>query len=95
MTARHVYKYQIPVAEKPSELVMPAGAVIVTVGTQQPGMVTLWAESADQPTAAAAARMFVTVPTGVDVHDDTARYVGTAHDGEYVWHLYEIPTETL
>lgn len=104
MTVRHVLKYTIPVAEHPTELVMPSGAKIVSVGSQQPGTVAMWAESEEshQPIGVREARMFVAVPTGVDFKDPDAVYVGTAHvrgllparADTYVIHIYEIPTET-
>lgn len=102
---RHVFKYQIPAAEHPTELVMPAGAKIVHVGSQQPGTVTIWAESEEnyKPVGLLEARLFLTIPTGVDFTETDAQYVGTAphvtglpprSTESFVLHLYEIPSET-
>jgi len=90
--SRHVYKYQIPVADEPTELVMPAGAKVVAVGTQRASSVTLWAESeeAHKPVGLMEARLFLTVPTGADIDSPDATYVGTALDRALVWHVYEI-----
>lgn len=95
MSTRHVYKYQIPVTDQPTELVMPAGAKIVHVGSQQAATVTMWAESEEKPVGLMVeARRFLTVPTGGDFTDPDAHYIGTAHDGGFVWHVYETHTET-
>lgn len=92
MSVRHVYKYQIPVADGPTALVMPAGATIVTVGLQH-DKVCLWAESEEmhKPSGLMEDRRFITYDTGHDIPDPSATYVGTVFDHEFVWHIYEIP----
>lgn len=65
---------------------MPEGAEVRHVGMQD-GLVTLWAEV--DAAAWSTPRTFVIGGTGHQIPEG-ARYVGTVHDGPFVWHIFEV-----
>lgn len=90
---RSIWKFPLPVAldDKPAEVTMPEGAVIVHFDT--PGREpTVWAlVDSDNPPEPRRFRIFGTghpLPRG-------ARHVGTYSDGPFVWHVFEIVGEPL
>ena len=87
MTSR-MLKHRISASrEHQTTLTMRAGATIRAVGVQQPGEICLWAEVPfDSPLEP---RTFRVVPTGGDL-PDVGNYIGTAFDGPFVWHVYEV-----
>jgi hypothetical protein len=86
MTAR-MLKYRLPVVDGPTAISMYDGATIRVVGSQQPGEVCLWVEApaGDRPVT----RTFQVAPTGGDVPAGGV-FVGTAFDGPFVWHVFEV-----
>jgi hypothetical protein len=84
-------KYSIPVQSMSTVMPMRTGVVVKCVGVQCEGEVCLWAEvphvTADQ--GVWEEREFVTIGTGQEVLGNWT-YVGTAFDGAFVWHVYEV-----
>ena len=68
-------------------LTMPEGAIIVAVGTQNPNKICLWAIV--DPEADTEPRRFYVRGTGHPFPASLAdKYVGTAFDGPFVWHVF-------
>ena len=84
MTERRVWKYPLGLSVEPW-VRMPVGAEVVHVA-EQGGQPTLWAiVDSSQPMVR---RLIHVVGTGDAVPDGTA-YVGTAHLGGYVLHVFD------
>lgn len=86
---RRILKYHIPVG---GSYVEHMKGRIVYVDYQMTGMVTIWAESADNEKKAP--RKFSVFGTGHTIPKEGS-YVGTCIDRftSLVWHLYEFPME--
>lgn len=84
-TVAEVWKYQM--AHQVEEFDIPAGAILLHVH-EQGGMPCIWMQV--DPDAKKERREFQCVGTG---HRFRTRYVylGTAHCGGLVWHVYEVP----
>lgn len=85
---KKVLKYQIT-NNNNGKFMMPFGAEVLTVQMQQ-GLVTLWAlvdeDQYEHP------RQFDIYGTGWDIDSSTPHeYIGTVQDGDFVWHVFEIP----
>jgi hypothetical protein len=65
---------------------MPSGAAIKMIGMQHDELYA-WASTSPGPTVE---RHFITVGTGHNIRED-AEYVGSCQDGNYVWHVFEVP----
>lgn len=87
MTVRAVWKFPVPLLAGEATHRMPAGAQVVHVAGQD-GTPTVWAV-VDPGSFMTEARTFRVVGTGQEIPGDAA-YVGTAHCGPYVWHVWEI-----
>ena len=83
---RRVWKYTLEF-HTPSVFDMPEDAEIVHVNEQN-GFPTMWVLVDD--CAPTMERIFFICGTGDAIRRD-AKYVGSVHDGEYVWHIFEIP----
>jgi hypothetical protein len=71
----------------PQEVSMPAGAEVLCLQMQQ-DVPTLWALC--DPAASSETRVFERHGTGWQIDDaDKLKYVGTAQDGPFVWHIFE------
>lgn len=65
---------------------LPEDAEILHVGVQN-NQIYLWAAvDVDKPTVR---RQFKVVGTGWDYNPDGMKYLGTAHVGPFVWHVFE------
>jgi hypothetical protein len=66
---------------------MPEGAEPLTIETQN-GVHCIWALV--DPRAKKIERQFQIVGTGHEEVTDYHHYIGTVHEGKFVWHLFEI-----
>lgn len=95
MAARAVWKYPLDkraFVHSKMAVAMAAGAEILRVDMQH-GQITLWASvplGEDGTHLGQEARMFQLVATGERFDDTDLKYLGTAVDRGFVWHLYEI-----
>lgn len=90
MSARTIYKYDVPVDDQVHQIGMPRGATILHVACQNSAdTVQIWVECL--PSAPPEIRSFIVYGTGHAVHESGV-YHGTclAADGALVWHLYEV-----
>lgn len=85
-----IWKYEFPVSDRVT-LKLPAGAEILSVGVQTPRNICLWVKVA--PHARKQSRTFLVVGTGGPLLLEAKKFVGTAFDGEFVWHVFEGETE--
>jgi hypothetical protein len=70
------------------EIIMPKGAEVLTVQTQQTtGHACLWAMC--DPDGERQVRTFHVVGTGQEMPKDFGRYVGTIQQEIFVWHIFE------
>jgi hypothetical protein len=69
---------------------MPEGANVLHVASQS-GVPTLWCDV--DPQAAEVAREFEITGTGHPTSEKDRTYLGTAHCGSYVWHVWEVADE--
>lgn len=92
-----VWKFELNPDVQLCELMMPAGARILHFGAQEKftrGLhhLSIWAEVDTE--AEKIYRTFLIIGTGHPRHDlENMNYIGTAMDGMYVWHLYEVRRE--
>lgn len=82
-----VFKAEVPVDDQWHPIHAPR---VVHVHHQYPRTVTLWFESLPSDDPNVPTMEFCVYGTGHPVPIDAA-YVGTTHDGPYVWHLYQRP----
>lgn len=92
-----VYKYRVPITDRPCALTMPIDARILHVAVIREGQgllpapdVFFWAEVCVEPPPAGSAcqtRVFQVFGTGEPV---IGSYIGTALDRWIPWHLYEL-----
>lgn len=83
---RAIYKYPVPLDDRVHKYWVPAGAQIRHVAQQQ-NCPCIWAEvKTDAPQEERGFRVF---GTGFAIPDGFV-YRGTAMDGAYVWHVYEL-----
>lgn len=68
------------------EVQMSGGAKVIEA-VMQHGRFTLWAVVA--PSERPQQRIFYIVGTGQDIPADAHTYLGTVHDGPYVFHIFE------
>lgn len=87
MTARRIFKYPLAVTAERQTIRIPAGGRIVCLHEQY-GLPTLWAEIPASEVDRLDERGFLVVATGQPIPWGYS-YVGTAHCGPYVWHVYE------
>jgi hypothetical protein len=85
-----VFKYPLTAGTVVQTIKMPGEARIVHVHNQG-GYPTLWAEVPVEAHPVYEDRTFRVYGTGWDIDDDQQQtYVGTVHDGGFVWHIYEV-----
>jgi len=85
-----IYKYPLLLESSIHEVELPMGAEIVHVGVQAPGVLTFWAiVNTDNDNEL---RRFDIRGTGHQLPDYASKdaHIGTAFDGEFVWHLFEV-----
>jgi hypothetical protein len=82
---KEVWKFILEYTWEVNSFIMPKGAKIVHVH-EQDGKVCLWAEVEPR---LAETRSFLIAGMGQKI-DDAAVYIGTAHIGPLVWHVYEV-----
>lgn len=85
-----IWKFPLEVKGKPSVVEMPVSAHVIHVAMQQ-GVLCLWAEVAQYPNGnKTEMREFFTIGTGWEfTKEHVGEYIGTVHNGLYVWHIYE------
>jgi hypothetical protein len=83
---RTVFRYGLPVDDSVHTLTL--SGEIVHVDCRVRGQLEVWALHGD---GVPAARRFQIFGTGNRLPDSPIRHVGTALDGPYVWHLFELP----
>jgi len=91
VSARVIYRYRLAITDFP-EVVMPAGAKVLSVGPPRDGQdfpLDLWALV--DPAAPLAPRPFRVVGTGNPMPPDCGRFVGTVpvYDGRLIFHVFE------
>jgi len=79
-----VWKFEFEVIDEP-EIEMPVGAKVLSVGTQRPRMICLWA--ACDPKAAKERRNFHVRGTGHPLNCE-GPFIGSVLDGPFVWHIF-------
>jgi hypothetical protein len=91
MTTR-MLKYTISAGQERTTVAMRSPSTFRAIGVQRSREVCLWFEVADDAPPVMVAptlRTFEVVPTGGEIPEPSV-YIGTAHDGPYVWHIYEV-----
>lgn len=84
-----VFKYTVPITDHPVQIGLPHQHIIRHIGYQSRNAVTFWAEVPDEPDMNPITRLFQVFGTGHQI-PDSAVYIGTSIQGEFVWHLYEV-----
>lgn len=80
-----ILKYPLALMQGPQAVDMPVGAEVVHVHEQH-GVPIMWARTHES--ASITRRQFAVFATGEHIGRDW-RYLGTAHIGDYVWHVCE------
>lgn len=92
-----IYKYgnTAPIGELFTEA-MPEGSVLLDVAKDSASMnPAFWALVPDERITEkrlfkTEKRQFIWIPTGQEINDvDKRQYIGSAHCGPFVWHLFE------
>lgn len=81
-----VYKYPLTLSANEQQISMPFGGQILHVHEQN-GVPTLWVLVRPQRTEEI--RRFYLYGTGDPIAHGHV-YVGSVHDGPYVWHIFEV-----
>lgn len=76
-----IYKYKL------GELLLPAGAKVLTAGKQNDEFY-IWAEIDTEQTPEH--RTFAVYGTGWDMPEENRCYIATVFDNGFVWHVYEV-----
>jgi len=82
-----IWKYELELTDR-QQVIMPTGATILCVQTQL-GNLCLWAQV--DPNAKKEERHIAIVGTGHPIHRNAWKYIGTAQQAVFVWHVFEIP----
>lgn len=86
-----MWKYPLRLADGPQSLQMPGGAIPLHVEMQD-GAPTFWAYlDSENPLEQ---RLFIVLGTGYEIPMD-AIHIGTCMDRCFVWHIFEVPPETV
>jgi hypothetical protein len=89
-----IYKYPIQL-HSAQHVTLPRGARVLTVNVQL-GQLVIWAEvevdNDGEPTEVEQRKLYVfgTGHTMLHEENEALRYIGTAFQGPYVWHVYEV-----
>jgi hypothetical protein len=87
--ALSVWKYNIPIGDEPTELVMPKGAKFLHVGNQKDVYcIHVW--FLVNPALHVETRTFKVHGTGHIINGNQEKYCGTVQISPYVWHLFEV-----
>ena len=83
-----IYKYNFSIRGE-WMVNMPEDAIVMHVGSQSDGDITLWALV--DPNNENTPRYFDVVPTGGEAPEDLSDYLGTVMqcNGALVWHIFE------
>ena len=82
-----IWKYTIPVTDVVVIKVPEGARFLPFVASQAPGTLSLWAE-VDPASGPEERRTVLVIGTGNSA-GDVGRYIGSALDGAFVWHVYE------
>lgn len=85
MSFSRVFKYPLEVKDGPQDPGVPHGAQILHVAMQD-GKICIWALIDTRQKASN--RLFVVYGTGHPI-TTVGPYIGTAHDRQFVWHVFE------
>lgn len=80
-----VYKY---ILSRSGEMLLPKNSKVLTVGMQDTNF-CIWVEI-DKDETLQEHRTFAVYGTGWEMEDREHCYIGTAFEGNYVWHIYEV-----
>lgn len=87
-----IWKFEIFVDQCEVSAMMPDGAWVMSVGTQKPGWICIWAivDPARQAKGELSERKFRVYGTGMELmrRDGISDFIGTVIDGEFVWHVF-------
>lgn len=83
---KKVFKYPLPAGTMTTKVRMPRGAELLHVAMQH-GDVTVWALVDDDNSRVN--RRITVIGTGWDVEEGSGKFVGTAFDGAFVWHVFD------
>ena len=83
---KRIWKYNLPIKDVRGDFSIPKNSKIIHVACQKPHIVSFWAEVDDDNETEL--RHLVVFGTGETISRNN-KYIGTALDGLYVWHLYE------
>ncbi len=87
-TETTIHKYECAVRHY-TTITMPTGARILHAGIQKTMHVCLWA-LVDKAETTTQERNIVIYDTGHPITNGLSlKYIGTVHDGPYVWHVFE------
>jgi hypothetical protein len=81
-----IWKYDVPIDDNDTEILMPSGAKILHVTIQMPHIITFWAIVNNSLLETRTFRVF---GTGQEIPDEYNYYLGTIMDKQFVWHLLE------
>lgn len=81
-----IYKYQLAICNR-QNVAMPVNAEVLAFQMQK-DIPTIWAKIPDKA-GEIKDRIFSVVGTGHLFDDSDCKYIGTAQDHEFVWHLFE------
>lgn len=84
-----IYKYQLPATLGAHTLLLPTGARFLSAQMQD-NILTLWA-MIDLEEKKQASYQLLILGTGIDLlpdFDKDWRFIDTAQDGYYVWHIF-------
>lgn len=90
MSTKVIHKHTVAINDDVTTHILPADAQIIHVGMQN-GKLCYWEEHSGNGLAMVLMQYRV-VGTGHAI-PLTADYIGTAFDGGFVWHLYELEQE--
>lgn len=84
-----VWKFKINPSLEIQTIEMPAWSHVLYFGEDPNGELCIWAQV--DPVLACEPRTFYCMGTGWDMPEDCAwNWVGTARQGPYMWHLFEV-----
>lgn len=83
-----IWKYELEPADR-QQVLMPKGAAILCVQKQSGGL-CLWAMVDSQEKTEPREIALFGTGNPIDVHPERLKYIGTAQQGPFVWHVFEI-----
>lgn len=93
-TMKQIFKYRLPI-ETPTPtgyfvVEMPRGAKVLHVHSQEPDQVAPFLWALVDANAPKEPRAFAIHGTGHPHNADPAEYLGSAHCGPFVWHVFGV-----